>query len=242
MRDDDTWRAAVRSHIGLVRAGNEDASAVAEQVWLVADGLGGHAGGEVASQAAVTTALRVLQAGLAGGESPQSVLAEAFAAAHQAVREGGKAGRGLRSMGTTLVGAIADGNGQVWVASLGDSRAYLLGDDGLTQLTRDDNYAADLVAAGAISEDEARVHPGQFMLTKAMIADDDLTYAPQIVPVLGSGRLLLCSDGLNAEVPDAAIEQLLGDGEVDAAADALIAAALESGGSDNITVICIDLP
>lgn len=234
------WPATARTDVGRVRANNEDACAAEPAIWLVADGLGGHAGGELASAAAIAAALRTITSRRADGSATE-VLNEAFAAAHEAVRVEGRR-QDMASMGTTLVAAYVDAGGRTWVGCLGDSRAYFWSGGDLEQLTTDDNYAADLVAAGVITHTEARTHPGQFMLTKALIADDNAWYPPAVVPVVGAGRLLLCSDGLNSELADSEIAHLLADGDVTQSADALVRAAVNAGGRDNVTVVCIDVP
>ncbi len=234
------WPAVGRSDVGRVRKGNEDAFACLPDRWIVADGLGGHAGGEIASAAATKAALEALPEELTDA-SPRAVLNEAFARAHDAIRAAGAGSPGARAMGSTLVVAYADASGNVHVGSVGDSRAYWLSDGRLRQLTRDDNLAEELLAAGAITAEEARTHPGQFMLTRALIADDPRIEEPQIVSISTSGRLLLCSDGLNAELDDREIALLLGISDLDEAADALVQAALEAGGSDNVTVVIVDV-
>lgn len=233
-----------RTHRGCVRADNEDAFECSERVWVVADGLGGHPGGEVASAVAAAAALhhlRTIPDPISAGDAG-AALAGAVVAAHDAVRAQGREQRLYRAMGTTLVAAVVAADGSVQIGSVGDSRAYFLTGERLRQLTRDDNVAEEMLAAGEIDADEARTHRGQFMLTKALIADDEQNYAPQLASVDGPGRLLLCSDGLNAELTDAEIAGLLSEGDLEAAADALVEAALDAGGSDNVTVVLIDLP
>lgn len=233
--------STARTHVGCVRSGNEDAVASSDSVWVVADGLGGHAGGEVASEVAVEACQHALE-NPSPNVTAEETLQHAFNQAHDAVSSVGAARRKLSGMGTTLVAAYADRAGVVHIGSVGDSRAYLLTDAGLHQLTRDDNVAEELLALGELSAEQARTHRGQFMLTKALIADDRNRYQPQIVSVTGPGRLLLCTDGLNAELDDREIGALLSIDDRDEAADALIAATLDAGGSDNVTVAIIDLP
>ncbi|MFV0461139.1 MAG: PP2C family protein-serine/threonine phosphatase [Actinomycetales bacterium] len=239
---DDAWPSQARTDTGLQRSGNEDAYAVFPDTWLVADGLGGHPGGEVAARIAVEAAAESMRARQAGASAVQ-VIVRAFALAQLAVSEHGGQRRGLRSMGTTLVAAYRDAPANVvHVGSVGDSRAYLLDADGLRPLVRDDNFAEELLAAGELTAEQARTHPGQFMLTRAILADQPFEGLPHVASASGPARLLLCSDGLNAEIDDAEIATLLALPDLSEAADALVAAALDAGGSDNVTVVLVDLP
>ena len=215
-----------------MRDGNEDAHVVSETAWVVADGLGGHHGGEVASRLAAQAAHDVL---VGSGDA-----AEAFRAASAAVTGGAHGDASLARMGTTLVVAVLDGDA-VTVGGVGDSRVYWLDGQGLQQVTVDDNEAERLASAGVITREQARTHPGQFVLTRCLLADDAEPPLPQTVSLTGHGRLLLCTDGLTSEVDDDGLASLLGSGSVDQAADALVAAALDAGGSDNVTVVVVDL-
>ncbi len=240
-RPDRRWTFAARTHVGLVREGNEDSYAAEPGIWVVADGLGGHNGGEVASATAVQAVTRSLAAA-GSADDLSTMLPQVFDEAANAVRDYGRGNPGLSGMGTTLVVAVADPAGTVHVGSIGDSRAYLLRDGTLVQLVRDDNFAEELLAAGQITAEEARVHQGQFWLTRAIIADQSDPGPPHVALASGPGRLLLCSDGLNSELTDDDIASLLDDSDVDTAAEALVAAAIDAGGRDNITVVVVDLP
>jgi serine/threonine protein phosphatase PrpC len=228
---------AARTHVGHVRTGNEDFHVVTDDAWVVADGMGGHPGGEVASELAARAAADALTA----ADDPSGAAEAAFAAAQRALRERAGAEPGLARMGTTLVTAVRGPDGRLHVASAGDSRAYWLDGSGLRQVTRDDNEAEQLVAVGVLDREQARHHPGQFVLTNCLIADHhDVEHQEHVVE--GGGRLLLCTDGLSSEVDDDEIARLLADGDADHAADALVQAALDGGGSDNVTVVVVDLP
>lgn len=229
--------SAARTHVGRVREGNEDAHVVTDGAWVVADGMGGHPGGEVASELAVRAAADVLT----GADDPAAVAREAFGAAQRALRERATSEPGLARMGTTLVTAARGADGRLHVASAGDSRAYWLDADGLRQVTTDDNEAEALVQAGVLDRERARTHPGQYVLTNCLVADRvDVEHQEHVVE--GGGRLLLCTDGLSGEVGDDEIARLLGAGAVEEVADALVVAALDAGGSDNVTVVVVDLP
>ncbi len=223
---------------GQVRAQNQDAFYVAEDLVLIADGMGGYAGGVVAAAiAAEVVGARFLEDGSANG------LEAAVAAANRQIFERGVE-PGLEGMGTTLVAAAVVGSGsaaRVLVANVGDSRAYLLRDGSLRQLTEDHSVAAELVRLGRLEEDEGQEHPGRHVLTRALGVDRDV--APDLIevePQLGD-RLLLCSDGLSNELDDDQILALLRVGEPSDAARSLVAAANAHGGLDNVTAVVADV-
>ncbi len=230
-------RVAGCTHVGRVRAGNEDAYGTTEDVWVVADGLGGHPGGEVASRIAVESVLTSLRDGTGG--DPVGALGAAYAAAADDIAARSETEPWLADMATTLVVAVRDDAGEVYVANLGDSRAYLLSGDALHQLTRDDNVAELLLARGVLTAEQARVHPGQFSLTRALGLGDREPTVHRLDAA--TGRLLLCSDGVNGELPDTEIARALGPGTPAQACDALVEAALAAGGSDNVTAVVVDL-
>lgn len=228
---------AARTHLGHVRSNNEDSHVATGSVWVVADGLGGHHGGEVASEVGARAAAEVL----ADADDVAGAADLAVSTAHRAITDRAAGDDGLTRMGTTLVTAALATDRVVHVASVGDSRAYWLDGAGLRQVTVDDNEAEQLAAAGVLTREQARTHPGQYVLTSSLIAGDEPSPRPQTYALEGSGRLLLCTDGLTSEVDDPDVATLLGSGSVDDAADALVAAALDGGGSDNVTVVVVDL-
>ncbi len=217
--------AAAATRTGRVREGNEDAYALSASTWVVADGMGGHAGGEVAARAAADAALAA---------EPAVVVEAAHAAVLAATTPE------LPDMGTTLVHAVLLGE-RLQVRWAGDSRAYLLGDGALQQLTRDHNQAEELLALGHLTEAQARTHPGQYRLTRALGLGRATPPEPGEVEVDARGRLLLCTDGLTSEVDDDGLARLLGTGSPEDAARLLVEAAVEAGGRDNVTVVVVDL-
>ena len=228
--------SAALTSVGRVRDGNEDAFGSTDHAWVVADGLGGHAGGEVASEIAVQAALRVLEQ---PSDAPVALLQAAYQAASDGISAHASQHRDLADMATTMVAATWSATDGLYVGNVGDSRAYLLTGGRLAQLTRDDNVAEELLARGALTAEQARTHPGQYQLTRALGLGD---WTPTVHHVASpEGRLLLCSDGLNSEVPDEVIGRLLDGGSVQDACDRLVEAALAAGGSDNITVVVVDL-
>jgi serine/threonine protein phosphatase PrpC len=234
--------SAAATHVGWVRENNEDAYAVGDGFWAVADGLGGHVGGEVASRLAVEAVREYLE-----GDEHRQGMAEpevhaAFKSAQDAIAAEAYEHPQLDDMGTTLVVAVLDPRGTLIVGNVGDSRAYLLVGGVLHQVTTDDNLAQELVDEGELTLEEARTHPGQFVLSKALGLGQRTAPEATVSWVENArGRLLLCTDGLNGELGDSVIAELLAHGAPREAATDLVEAALDQGGSDNVTVIVVDL-
>ncbi len=230
---------ATRSDVGRMRDHNEDSvwpttDGVTEDMLAVAvaDGMGGHAGGEVASAIALDTAMTV------GGDPVMRIQA-----ANLAVVDAARLRPRLSGMGTTLTLALLDPDGDLDIAHVGDSRAYLLRDGTLEQLTRDHSYVAEMIEAGKLTPEEAETHPYRSVLTRAVGLDPTVDVDSYGVILESGDRILVCSDGLTSMLPDGAISTILGvEGSPPAAtADALIIAANEAGGADNITVIITDI-
>lgn len=229
--------------VGLVRANNQDQMLVAPGLYAVADGMGGHAAGEVAS----ATAVRALQAAFeASGERSSQALGTAARAANRAVWEQARANRGMFGMGTTLVALAVveheDGTSGLAVAHIGDSRLYLWKQGGLDQLTVDHTLVQELIDDGQLSPAQASIHPQRHVLTRALgvepSADIDVF---EVKPQHGD-RYLLCSDGLPREASDKEIGAVLGRyPDPTAAARELINLAKSRGGNDNITVVVVDV-
>jgi len=228
-----------RTHVGLVRDHNEDSGFAGPTLQLVADGVGGAAAGEVASATAayVTTAMA-----LAAEHDADLValLRRAVDLTHDQLRAGSEAEPSRQGMGTTLTAVLTDGLTSA-LAHIGDSRAYLLREGELRQLTHDHTFVQSLVDEGRISREEARTHPWKNVVLHAL----DGTEAPK-PDVLGvelflGDRLLVCSDGLSDMADDVTIAGCLASPDRDEAADALIDAALAGGGRDNVTVLVADL-
>ncbi|MCH8612422.1 PP2C family protein-serine/threonine phosphatase [Arsenicicoccus dermatophilus] len=232
-------RLAALSDRGRVSDHNEDCYATHDDLWIVADGMGGHASGEVASRVAVDSVVRSLGA-MAPGQALADQLRDAVAGARGALLDHVRATPQDAGMGTTLVTAARRGD-ELAVAWVGDSRAYLLEGDQLRSLTNDHNVAEEMLALGMIDAEQARTHPGQYRLTRALSGDSDIDATPDALTVPARGRLLLCSDGLNGELSSDTIGRLLGEADPETAARALVHAALDAGGRDNITVVVVDL-
>jgi len=226
--------AAAATDVGRVREGNEDSYLLEDPLFAVADGMGGHRGGEVASSLALETLQTLFHQG--SGD-----LDEQVQEANRAVFEKSMHDRRVAGMGTTLTAALAEGE-RVRIAHVGDSRAYLLRRAELHLLTEDHTLVRRMVAEGEISEEEAEAHPQRSVLTRALGVDMWVDVDELVVEVEQGDRLLLCTDGLTAMISDERIRQILvGQPDTQAAADALVSAANEAGGVDNITVVVLDL-
>lgn len=224
------------SHVGLIRSDNEDAFLVAPPLFAVADGLGGHQAGEIASSIAIDTLLEN-----APRMADAKALGRAIRRANAAVIEAAEVGRGRTGMGTTLTAAMLDGT-RISLAHVGDSRAYLLHLGRLEQITQDHSMVADLVRSGQITAEEGRVHPNRSVITRALGSDPNMLADAFDVQAAEGDRLLLATDGLTGMVDDAEISRVLAsEFTPQDAVDALIDRALAAGGHDNITAVVVDI-
>lgn len=229
-----TWAAL--TDVGRVRSHNEDAVLAYPPLFAVADGLGGHEAGEVASSLSIET-LR----DHAPRRADAAALARAVKAANREVIRAAREGVGGTGMGTTVTAAIVEGT-RVVVAQVGDSRAYLLHGTTLSRVTQDHSLVADLIRDGSLTEAEARRHPQRSVITRALGTDPGLAVDTFEIDSSPGDRLLLCSDGLTSMLPDDTIAELLGGyRDPSSAAHALIEAANGAGGQDNISVVVVDL-
>ena len=239
------FNGAMLTDIGAVRAVNEDAVVYATppnadspggrgSLALVADGMGGHAAGEIASALAAEVVRRVYFE--LDGSVPE-VFAAAFAAANRAILEWAEKDPACKGMGTTCT-ALALREDQAWLAHVGDSRAYLLRHGVLTQLTEDQTLVAKLVAEGSLTQEEAAQSPMQNVVLQALgtTAEVQPVISQQGMPLSVGDTLILCSDGLSGMVPDATIAEIAGRLPPHDACRALIDAALAAGGLDNISL------
>ena len=238
-----TIRHGVATDTGNVRAQNEDAFFASNTLFAVADGMGGHNAGEVAS--ALTTQL--LGALPQGAVSTPEAFVEVVQQINQSIFQAATATTEQRGMGTTLtaLAVVANDDGaeppHMVLANVGDSRAYLLRDGQLRQLSVDHSYVQELVTEGLLTADEARTHPRRNIVTRALGIDIAVSVDSSVIPIIAGDRFMLCSDGLVDEVPPSEIESLcLLQASPVEVANALVAAAKKHGGRDNITVIVID--
>lgn len=223
------------SHRGCVREVNEDAFLTdpTGALWVVADGLGGHGHGDLASDIVVDAFAR-----LPHGAAGRSPLQDAIAAAHGEIHRRARA-EGLDAIGATVVALSIDGD-RATVAWAGDSRLYLWRADFLEQLTRDHSLVQDLVDRGALDPAEAADHPDTNVVTRAVGASDRVEPAFREIGLRDGDRLLLCSDGLTRCVPDTGIAELLaGAATPEAVCRGLVEAALARGAPDNVSAVVV---
>jgi serine/threonine protein phosphatase PrpC len=227
------------SDVGRVRASNEDSGFVGPYVALVADGVGGAAAGEVASATAAYAVAAVALGRL--GESPEQVITQAALAARDNIRLGVQRDLNRLGMATTLTVVVCDGR-RVALGHVGDSRAYLLQDGVLRQLSTDHTYVQHLIDTGGLTPEGRATHPWRNVVLRSVDGDPagpDIDVIPLDLAV--GDRLLLCSDGLTDLVDDDTIAEALRTEDAEDAASVLTAAALSAGGRDNITCIVLDL-
>jgi len=229
-------RTASRTDIGRVRDDNEDAVVTGDHLAAVADGMGGHPGGEIASAVAVA----LVQAAFTGRSLDE--LQAAVRAANRAIWDRAGASSELEGMGTTICAAGLTGDGSLVVVNVGDSRACMLRDGSLRQLTDDHSVTAELVRRGELSETEALGHPQRSVLTRALGVGPDVEIDSATHPAVEADRLLVCTDGLFKEVTNDEIASLMvATEDRKATADALVELALSRGGRDNVSVVVADI-
>ena len=237
------FETSARSAIGLVRQGNEDSAYLSPQLIAVADGMGGHAAGEVASRIAVQVLQRLTPTLIAADidedsvsdllmHSLHSIDAEIAAVAEEEIEK--------RGMGTTLT-ALLVREKSIALLHVGDSRCYRLRGGSLEQLSNDHTVIQELLDQGAISEAEAAEHPQRSMLTQALRGDGDVTPVLQVYEAKKGDRFLLCSDGLSGVLTEKEIKIGLKKSDKDEAVKFLIDATYVNGAPDNVTVLIADI-
>lgn len=238
-RDTVRMSWAARTDVGKLRRLNEDSLVAEPGLYAVADGMGGHAAGDVASRLVVEHLQSLSDRVPLAIES----VGELVGVANATVREHAQSA-GTTGMGTTLVAAMLVDNAgaeSIVVVNVGDSRCYVTDADGFRILTRDHSLVQELVDAGRISADEARHHPEKNVVTRAIGADDHVVPDYIVLPPAPRQRLLLCSDGVSGQVDERYLEEVLGRiSDPGAAVDAIIARVLEGRAPDNATAIVLD--
>jgi protein phosphatase len=236
-----TGKSAAVSHVGKIRANNQDSGYAGSHLFVVADGMGGHAGGDVASALTIKRVIDIDRPFSSANEA-EFALHSALTAANAVLAETVFDHPELTGMGTTVSGLILV-EGQVVIAHIGDSRIYLLRDGVLSQVTNDHTFVQRLVDSGRITEEEAAVHPRRSVLMR-VLGDVDATpeIDTSIVPTQEGDRWLICSDGLSSYVSEDKIAHALiaVPGARDAA-DRLVKESLDQGAPDNVTVVIIDI-
>jgi serine/threonine protein phosphatase PrpC len=228
---------ALRTDTGRQRRDNEDNAFARAPVFVVADGMGGAQAGEVASKIATET----FEQGLPDSGSPEERLAERVREANHQIYELSRSDRERAGMGTTLTAAYVD-DASVAIAHVGDSRAYLFRDGTLERLTQDHSLVEELVRQGKLTPEQAAGHPQRSIITRALGPEASVEVDTWTYPVRGGDILLLCSDGLTTMISEERVAGILGEAaSLDGTAEALIDAANEAGGRDNITVVLFRL-
>jgi len=234
-------RAGAATDVGRVRQHNEDSVLADRTVFMVADGMGGHAAGEVASRIAVDTFSALADADVRRRDD----LVEALARANQRILESVARHPEQSGMGTTATGiaVVNAGGSDHWaVFNVGDSRVYRYVDGRLRLVTVDHSEVRELVDAGLITEQEAERHPLRNVVTRSLGSDPAPTPDVWVFPPHPGERFVICSDGLSGELPLRRIEQLVAEhDDPQACAEALVSAAVDAGGRDNVTVVVVAL-
>lgn len=227
-------RHSAATDIGLARDANEDSYLVAPPLFAVADGMGGHNAGDVASQ----TAVEVLRKEMGEGGG----LAEAVQSANMQVYRKASSNPDQSGMGTTMTAIVATDD-VIEIAHVGDSRAYLLRDGNLSRLTRDHTLVERMVREGRLRTDEAEHHPRRSILERALGVDPNVDVDTDRIHLTSGDRILLCTDGLTGMLGEDQIEEILAaESDPEAASMRLVSEAVTAGGSDNVTVIVVDFP
>lgn len=227
--------------VGLVRSANQDSYYFDPEgrFFIVADGMGGHAGGEQASRIAAETICEYLESHWKSSDKSESLLRTALKEANQAILIDQVEHPERQDMGTTAV-IVAFRQKQVWRGHVGDSRLYRFGNETLEQLTEDQTWVGKAMKAGDITEEQAKVHPWRHVLSQCLGRKDLYQIEVAEIELQPGDRLLLCSDGLTEEVPDEQIQSIMTEGETpEKTAATLVETAKENGGSDNVTVIIV---
>jgi PPM family protein phosphatase len=230
------FKHGTATSVGRVRRVNEDTYLALPPLYAVADGMGGHGSGDVASALAIDTLT------VCAGQPPLSV--EAVLAALDQANRAIIAQQDADGMGTTVTGLAAveaAGGDQLMVFNVGDSRVYRLADGRFDQVTVDHSQVQELVLAGVLTREQARTHPRRNIVTRALGSHPPLHADHWLLPAIDGDRYMVCSDGLSGELPDEVIQGLLTAGDPQQAATALVAAANDAGGRDNVTVIVVDI-
>lgn len=236
-----------KSDIGLVRKSNEDACRCGifshSAAWaVVCDGMGGVKGGNVASSIAVEKISETLLSGYHEGmdnEAVRGLIAKAVSNANEAVHQIAGSNSNLTGMGTTVVAAIVSGS-VIHVAHAGDSRAYLLSDSEIHQLTTDHSMVQEMVEKGDITAQQAKTHPQKNIITRALGVEASLRIDYGEIPAPAGGRLLICTDGLTNYVEEGKILELSRKMSGNELTEKLVALAKDAGGGDNITVVVLE--
>ena len=240
-----TLAIGAATDVGNLRGQNEDAHIAEQHLFAVADGMGGHNAGEVASAMAIEHLRSIALSGVTSAEAFAQVVRDL----NRAIYASATSTTDQRGMGTTLTAAAlltstsdTDQPSQIVIANVGDSRTYLLRSGELRQMSVDHSYVQELVTEGLLTVDEARTHPRRNIVTRALGIDEQVSVDTWTIPMFDGDRFMLCSDGLVDEVPLDEITEMMREHSVPQhVAERLVTAAKRHGGRDNITVIVVDV-
>lgn len=244
-------RGIGKTDIGRVRTKNEDSvlisnepvgSGIVPNLYIVADGMGGHKAGEVASTLAIRYCLEYINDEKNAGGEILDTLIDAVRFANERVYEISKSDASCSNMGTTFTGCVVNG-GTVYVAHVGDSRLYKIGAETIERVTTDHSFVEEMVKAGKLTREEADNHPDRNIITRAVGTAESVEVDGIITAATAKDKLLICSDGLNTMLSDEEIMAVVNDSTLsdEQCVDTLIAKANERGGKDNISAVLIDL-
>ena len=230
----ETLQIAWRTDVGLIRRNNQDAVILGNGLMGVADGMGGHNGGEIASAGLRDGLLREAEHAVPGAEA----LTEAVRKVNRELWEQQEKDASLTGMGTTLT-VLWPTETEMIIGQVGDSRAYLIRGDEMKQVTSDHSMVADMVRRGVLTEEQAACHPMRNYITRAVGTDEQVEVDVTVVRRAHGDRWLVCSDRLHGQMDRAELERLARTEDLEEAADSLLRAALDNGGKDNISLVLI---
>jgi serine/threonine protein phosphatase PrpC len=237
------FATSARSAVGLVRNGNEDSALASKNLIAVADGMGGHAAGEVASSLAVKTLVQSAQVFThpdIDEESADDLYLQAIQEADLSLKSAVEENPALSGMGTTLTSLLLRGS-SVALLHIGDSRAYRLRGSAFEQLSVDHTVIQELLNQGAISESDIATHPQRSVLTQVLMGEGNIEVPLPVIDVKVGDRFLVCSDGLSSVLTEKEIKSLLKGKDRDAAVAALVDATYINGAPDNVTLVIGDI-
>jgi len=237
------FATSARSAVGLVRSGNEDSALASSQLIAVADGMGGHAAGEVASRIAITSLAELSQIFTQSdidAESADDIYLNAIHSIDADIKGAVADNPELTGMGTTLTSLFLRGD-KIALLHIGDSRAYRLRGNSLEQLSVDHTVIQELLSQGSITESDIATHPQRSVLTQVLMGEGKLELPLPIFEGKIKDRYLVCSDGLNSVLTDKEIKSLIKGKDRDAAVTALFDATYINGAPDNVTVVIADV-
>ena len=241
------FAASARSALGLLRTGNEDSALLHSRLIAVADGMGGHAGGEVASALAITTLaglIKILEEGELDADSAEDLLLHSLHDVDGEIGRAARAQKDLLGMGTTLSALMLYNSGDessVALLHVGDSRCYRLREGELLQLSHDHTVLQEMLDQKIVSTQEALEHPHRSLLTQAVMGEDSLSPVLMVYPIEINDRFLLCSDGLSGVIDEKEIKSSLKISDRDEAIAHMIELVYQVGAPDNVTIVIADL-